>query len=379
MNRSRSNRRTRAIHFARLVAACSLCVLAAAAASAAPAAAPAAKHPLDPLTFQEYWTVLEVLHASGKVDSDTRFSIITLQEPAKDVVWRFDAAASGDTATTGAAADFPRRAFAVVRQKEKEWEAVVDLRQRAVVSFDALEGVQPNWLAEEFKSVAEEVKKNPEFIAAMKKRGIEDFTFIECGGGPPGYYGTREQKGRRIAHVACSDVRGVRNTWTRHVEGLTVVVDADTKEVLRVVDEGAVPMPSTLAEYDAASIGETREVKSPMHVDQPLGPGFDLDGNVVDWQGWRFHVRPDQRLGMVISTVTYRDGERRRPVLYQGSLSEIFVPYMDPAFTWYHRNFLDAGEYSAGGLTQPLMRGLDCPPHAVYLDGLVSGDDGRPH
>ncbi len=158
-----------------------------------------------------------------------------------------------------------------------------------------------------------------------------------------------------------------------------MVVDADTKEVLRVVDEGAVPMPSTLADYDAASIGETREVKSPMHVEQPLGPGFDLDGNVVDWQGWRFHVRPDQRLGTVISTVTYRDGERRRPVLYQGSLSEIFVPYMDPAFSWYHRNFLDAGEYSAGGLTQPLMRGLDCPPHAVYLDGLVSGDDGRPH
>jgi primary-amine oxidase len=342
------------------------------AATATPPTSPAVKHPLDPLTFQEYWTVLEVLHAAGRVDSDTRFSIITLEEPAKDLVWRFDEAGGGD------AGAIPRRAFAIVRLKEKEWQAVIDLRARSVVSFEALEGVQPNWLAEEFKAVAEEVKKNSEFIAAMKKRGIEDFTFIECAGGPPGYYGTREQRGRRIAHVSCTDVRGVRNTWTRHVEGLTVVVDADTKEVLRIVDEGVVPVPATLADYDAASIGETREVKSPIDVEQPLGPGFDLDGNVVEWQGWRFHVRPDQRLGMILSTVTYRDGERRRPVLYQGSLSEIFVPYMDPAFNWYHRNFLDAGEYSAGGLTQPLMRGLDCPEHAVYLDGLVAGDDGRP-
>jgi primary-amine oxidase len=51
---------------------------------------------------------------------------------------------------------------------------------------------------------------------------------------------------------------------------------------------------------------------------------------------------------------------------------------MDPAFAWYHRNFLDAGEFSAGGLTKPLMAGLDCPDHAVYLDGFVAGDNGRP-
>jgi primary-amine oxidase len=51
---------------------------------------------------------------------------------------------------------------------------------------------------------------------------------------------------------------------------------------------------------------------------------------------------------------------------------------MDPSFAWYQRNFLDAGEFNAGGLSKPLLVGLDCPEHAVYIDGLVSGDQGRP-
>ena len=352
-------------------------VLFCAALLLAPPVLAATAHPLDPLRFDEYWTVLEALHASGKVDPETRFSIVTLEEPPKELVWRLEGVGPGAEAPA-AAAGIPRRAFAIVRQKEKTWEAIVDLGTRQVASFREVAGAQPNWLEEEFVAAIDEVKKHPDFVAAMKKRGITDFTFLECGGGPPGYYGTAEQRGRRIAHVGCTDVRGVRNDWTRRIEGLTVVVDLGKKEVLRVVDEGVVPVPTVSADYDADSIGPAREVPSPMRVDQPLGPGFRLDGNTVEWQRWRFHVRPDQRLGIVVSTVTYQDGERRRPVLYQGSLSEIFVPYMDPAFAWYHRNFLDAGEFSAGGLTKPLMAGLDCPDHAVYLDGFISGDNGRP-
>jgi primary-amine oxidase len=213
-----------------------------------PVSAQAPRHPLDPLTFQEYWTVLEVLHAAGKIDSDTRFSIVTLQEPPKDLVWRFEGVTANAAGGSDAQASIPRRAFAIVRQKEKAWEAVVDLGKGEMASFEEIAGAQPNWLEEEFEAATDEVKKHPDFIAAMKKRGITDFTFIECGGGPPGYYGTKEQRGRRIAHVGCTDVRSVRNTWTRRIEGLSVVVDLATKEVLRVVDEGAVPLPTTSAD-----------------------------------------------------------------------------------------------------------------------------------
>jgi primary-amine oxidase len=334
---------------------------------AAPLAAQRVEHPLDPLNFQEYWAVLEVLQGAGHVNADTRFSIVNLREPSKELVWNWSKGTS-----------VPRHAFALVRQGAETHEAVVDLSARRLLSWTPRRDIQPNWLEEEFRAMTMEVKKNAAFIEAMKKRGIIDLTFISCSALPPGYFATDEQRGKRIANVQCSDSRGVRNTWPRGISGLTVVVDVNAKAVLRVVDEGMVPVPATIADYDPASIGATRPVPSPIRVDQPLGPGFRIDGHVVEWQKWRFHVRSDQRAGIVISTVTYGDGERRRPVLYQGHLSEIFVPYMDPSFAWYQRNFLDAGEFSAGGLSKPLLPGQDCPEHAVYMDGLIAGDQGRP-
>ena len=43
-----------------------------------PLAAQTVEHPLDPLSFQEYWTVLETLKDAGRLDDGTRFSIVNL-------------------------------------------------------------------------------------------------------------------------------------------------------------------------------------------------------------------------------------------------------------------------------------------------------------
>jgi primary-amine oxidase len=333
----------------------------------APLAAQTVAHPLDPLSFQEYWAVLETLKDAGRLNDETRFSIVNLHQPAKALVWNWSPGQ-----------EFPREAFAVVRQGAEAFEAVVDLKQRRIASWKKLDGVQPNWLGQEYRAMGGEVKKHPDFIAAMKKRGITDFTFIECGALPPGYFGGAEERGRRIAHIQCKDIRGTRNSWTREIGGLTAVVDLNARQVLRIVDEGVIPVAKAIADYDAASIGPVREVRSPIRIDQPLGPGFRLHGHVVEWQKWRFHVRSDQRVGAIVSTVTYSDGTRSRQILYEGHLSEMFVPYMDPSFEWRRRTYFDVGEYNAGGLTKPLVRGADCPENAVYVDGLVSGDDGRP-
>ncbi|MEJ2503962.1 MAG: tyramine oxidase, partial [Gemmatimonadota bacterium] len=182
-----------------------------------------------------------------------------------------------------------------------------------------------------------------------------------------------------LAHVQCRDTRQVRNPWTRGIEGLTVVYDMDADSVLRVVDEGVVPVPETVADYDAGTVGAPLPNPHPLRVEQPAGPGFTLDGHQVRWDRWNFHVRPDQRVGPVISLVRWVDeADEARPILYEGSLSEIFVPYMDPSMGWYPRNFLDAGEYTAGGLIKPLARSVDCPDNATYLAMVVVGDDGRP-
>ena len=325
-------------------------------------------YPLDPMTWGEHWTVLEVLRDSGHMDADTRFSMINLREESKRAVldWK-----PGQALT--------RRAFALVRQKTQSFEAVVDLTNRKMVSWRELEGMQPNWLGEEFDAMTEIVKQDPDFLAAMQRRGITDLTFIDCGVGPPGYFGTEEQKGKRIGHLNCEQVGGVRNNWTRQIAGLNVVVDMNEKTVLRVVDEGVVPVPAVSADFDRASIGTPRDVPGPIIVSQPLGAGFSIDGHQIEWQKWRFHVRPDHRVGMIVSMVRYQDGEDQRSVMYQGNLSEIFVPYMDPSFGWYARNFLDAGEYTANGLIKPLMKGVDCPDYAYYLDAIFADDKGRPN
>ena len=337
----------------------------------------AATHPLDPLSFKEYWRALEVLREAGKLDEHTRFSLFGLREPTKREVLRW---------RPGKA--IPRMAYALARQGDDAFEAVVDLRAAKLVSWEALENAQPNWLGEEFGEVTDQVLKHPDFLAGLAKRGITDTLFLECDTLPAGYFGTEEQRGRRIGHVRCKDVRGVRNTWMREVEGLTAVVDMRAGTVLRVVDEGATPVAKTEAEYHTKPGDVRREVPGPMRVSQPLGPGFEIDGYEVRWQNWRFHMRPDQRAGMVLSLVRYVEApsgpggpggkEKERSVLYEGHLSEIFVPYMDPSFAWYARNFIDSGEFSAVGLTEPLMRGRDCPDHAVYLDDVRAGGSGRP-
>ncbi|MBI3471519.1 MAG: hypothetical protein HY013_09195 [Candidatus Solibacter usitatus] len=326
------------------------------------------QHPLDPLSFQEYWTVLEVLRDGGRLSDQTQFPAVSLKEPPKDLVWAWREGKS-----------FPREAVAIVRQAPKSYEAVIDLNQRKELSWKEILGAHPGYLNDESKEAGKEAKKHPEVIAALKRRGIENLAFVECHGFPPGYFGTPEQRGKRLLHVGCSDARRMHSLWSREIPGLTIVFDVDAKKVLRVVDEGG-PAPSeAFVRYDAPSAGPSREVPGPLRVEQPLGPGFRLKGNVVEWQNWRFHYRHDQRTGAVISTVAYRDGAELRPILYQGHLSEIFVPYMDPEFAWYHRNFLDVGEFHSDGLAKPLKPGLDCPAYAVYSDALVADSgNGRP-
>jgi primary-amine oxidase len=330
--------------------------------------AAAQTHPLDGPTWQEHWTVLEVLREAKRLDDSTSFSLVLLAPADKQAMWAW---------REGAAQ--PRSLLVVTRRGITTSEAVVDVARRTLVSWRDVPGAQAPWLGSEFESMTGKVKEHPEFVAAMARRGITDLYFIRCGGGPPGRFGLEEERGRRVAHVHCRDQRRVRNQWTRGIEGITVVYDMDAGAVLRVIDETPIPVPETVADYDASAVGAPLRNEHPMRIDQPTGPSYRIEGSQVEWGAWRFHVRPDQRVGPIISLVRWVDDGRERKILYEGSLSEIFVPYMDPAAGWYTRNFLDAGEYTAGGLLKPLTRGADCPDHSAYLGMVVVDDDGRPH
>ena len=112
------------------------------------------------------------------------------------------------------------------------------------------------------------------------------------------------------------------------------------------MDGEPIPLAPDAGEYGPDVIGPVREMKTPISVDQPMGPSFSLNGQSVSWQNWRFHFRIDPRRGLVVSLVRWAEGETERMIVYQGSISELFVPYSSPEEPWSYQSFFDLGSYA---------------------------------
>lgn len=332
----------------------------------APAAAQSVDHPLDGLTGPEYWAILDALQASGHTDQQTRYPFITLREPAKVSVLEWKPGRS-----------FTREALVVVKQGAKTYEAVVDIAAKKVVSWKELAGVQPNQTDEETTALSDEIKDIPQWQAAMRRRGITNYSTVACFGVTQGYFGTPEEQGRRLMRVECLDRRGVWEGDTRIITGLVVVWDANEHKALRVIDTGTVPIPRTPANFDPASVGPLRNIPTPITIAQPFGPSFQVRGHEIAWQKWKLHFRLDRRVGLVVTNVRYADAGKLRSILYEGSLSEIFVPYMDPSEDWFWATYLDAGQFT-DGFSSSLEVGSDCPDNAVYFDQVYADELGVP-
>ncbi|HEX8813879.1 MAG TPA: hypothetical protein VF753_00105 [Terriglobales bacterium] len=317
------------------------------------------QHPLDGLTGAEIWTAYQVLQASKKVNDDTRYPIVQLHEPPKEEVlaWK-------------AGQPMRREAFVVLKQGAQTFEAVVDVSGKKIISWNEIKGVQPSSPAAEDEEISEAVKGNPEVKAALKRRGITDLNNVICDGHFANYFGVDEAPGHRLFSVQCAQRNGPLEDGGM-IEGLTVLWDATDNKALRVKDGEIVPVPKTEANYDVASVGKLRDVPGPISVQQPLGPGFKLDGQSVNWQKWNFHFRVESRVGLVVSNVSYQDGDKLRSILYEGSLSEIFVPYMDANEGWYDKTFFDASELGTA-FASSLEPGADCPENAVYFDQMYA-------
>ena len=325
------------------------------------------RHPMDPLTAAEYEQTIATLQAVGLADEFSLYPLVTLHELEKSEVlgWR-----DGDP--------IARTAFVVVRKGSDTFQSVVDLSDARVISWEQVEGAEPGILmTEEFGGADRIVRAHAPWREAVRQRGI-DLTEIICVPQAAGYYGLAAEEGRRLVKVVCYASSDTKNYWGRPIEGLVAVVDLNERAVIELIDASSVPIPRGPVDFDEASVGDLR-APSRLRVTQPDGPGFTLDGNTVRWQGWEFHFRVDPRLGLVLSTVKYDDAGTWRSVLYQASLSELFVPYMDPTPGWFFRTYLDAGEYGVGRLAVVMQPGLDCPEHAVFKDAVFVDDYGEPY
>lgn len=326
-------------------------------------------HPLDELTAAEQWVLYETLRAYDGVEEEAEFLYAGLAEPPKSDVlaWR-----PGQS--------FERRARVHLVQSHTGYEAVVDLGSRTVVEFREATDRQYMWAPMDDEAV-KDLKKNPDMIAAFEARGITDLSMVECGVGSDAYFDTQEERGRRLGYARCRNRVGRVSGLGIPIGNLVAIVDQKTGEVLRVIDDGpGGGSPPSIGEHHAESVGPARPALPPLVVSQPDGPGFRLDGHQVSWEGWRFHFRIDQRRGIVLSQVGHQDGDSFRSVLYEASLSELFVPYQDPSEPWNHQAYYDLGTYPAafGGVASSMEPGRDCPAHATFFDTWVIQPDGSP-
>ena len=338
------------------------------------------RHPLDPLSADELERAVSILRKVRGLTADHRFVYVGLKEGPKHEILTFKPGDSID-----------RRALAVIRDKARKVviEAEVSIWHESVISWRERAGVQAPIMLEEVLGAEEVIRNDPRWRAAMSKRGVTNFDLAIIDPWPAGYNGPEDAPGKGRFALPLTWVRTGQdeNSYARPVEGLIVRFDLDRMEVVDVEDHGVVPLPPRKANYTAEAIadaanyphfpeGARTDVRE-LDIVQPSGASFQVDGNLVGWQKWSFRVGFTPREGLVLYTLGYRDKHRVRPILYRGSVSEMFVPYGDPAPTHRRKNVFDMGEFGLGMLCNSLELGCDCLGEIRYFDGVVNDNDGK--
>ena len=324
---------------------------------------------LATLTAAEIAANRATLEAAGIATRDTHYSYVGLAAPDKRRLF--------------AGEQLPRlvRSFLIDMTTGLSHDVVVDPAAAAVISAreldPAVDGAVPVVLRE-FGFVEEVVHKDERWIAAMAKRGLTDLSQLRVNPLSAGVLAD-DERGRRIQRCFTFVQRTPDDLgWAHPVDGVTVMVDVVTGDVLDVIDYVDLPVPQEDGNYHLASWrGPDRGGLKPIEITQPEGPSFTIDEHgVLEWAGWRLQVGFDQREGLVLHDVSIADGDVQRSVLYRASIAEMVVPYGDPSPQRWFQNFFDGGEYLFGGFANALELGCDCVGDITYLDAVVAGNDG---
>ncbi|XP_021768398.1 primary amine oxidase-like [Chenopodium quinoa] len=337
-----------------------------------------ARHPLDPLTVQEMNRVRSIVisHVLFKAAKCYALHSVVLEEPPKPLVIRWK---EGDPLP-------PRKASVIARVDGGTHMMSVDLGSGRVEFVDVGQvSGYPTMTIEDMNTATFTPFGSKEFNQTVVARGV-DLKDLACLPISTGWYGKKEEK-RRLIKIQCYSMEETTNFYMRPIEGLTVIVDMDSNQVLEISDNGSdIPIPqATNTEYRfSAQKNIHHKIKpiNPISIEQPKGPSFTVEnGHIIKWANWEFHLKPDPRAGVIVSRAMFRDpdtGELRN-VMYKGMTSELFVPYMDPSDAWYFKTYMDAGEYGFGLTAMPLDPLNDCPRNAYYMDGVFAAGDGRPY
>jgi len=334
-------------------------------------------HPLDPLSAEEIRQAAAIVRRDRWAGDGWRFASIELKEPAK-----------GDLLTLESEELARREALVVCwnRGDGQAYRGTVSLTGDEVTAWEHLPGQQPNMTVDEWHECDAMLRSHPAVIEALARRGITDLSRVLADMWAYGAAFVPERyQGRRIGWCDVwfrGSERG--NPYARHLTGLHPVVDLNTMELLELEDsyqDGAateVTGPGVRGEYLPDLLPVRLRKVAPLHISQPDGVGFTLDGTLLSWQNWQLRLGFNYREGLVLHQVAVRDGERLRPVAHRLSFAEMIVPYRDASPDHYRRTAFDIGEWGLGFMTTSLALGCDCLGEITYLDAVVHDSAGEP-
>ncbi|KAF8079221.1 copper amine oxidase [Lyophyllum atratum] len=365
------------------------------------------KHPLDPLTPDEIAAVsLAIRHyIAEKTDVKAiKFITLYLLPPPKKVVL----AHLGIPLSPGAKPEPPTPIIRRAEIDTRSYNAIASYRNLkwSVDTFEQLPAELHSQISVEELIDAEKVVKNDPIVQKLAADVGVAPEQIFCDGWSIGY-DERFPQHRRVQQALVFARFSEHDNLYAHPMDFVPIIDANTEEILHIdfppsykaTPKGpvlSVPTthPSPVSENSLDASGRERiappltpynflpdlmkeddkEYKprddlKPLHVVQPEGVSFKVNGHELEWQNWKMHIAFTQREGIALSTITYNDHGEVRPIIYRLSLAEMVVPYGAPEYPHPRKFAFDSGEYGMGTMANELSLGCDCLGQIHYLPG----------
>lgn len=324
-------------------------------------------HPLDPLNADEISAAVAALRAAYPPESPIHFKAVTLDEPPKALLVPYlEAEHKGSPLPI-----VPRTAYVLylLQNTHKTFEAIVDLGTGKLVSNAEIPAdCHAAADTSELVTIEEIVLSSPEVKKELERLNLPAGAVVACDPWTYGSDGDDDQTRKWQCYMYLRDPSHNHPESNHYAIPLDFSprIDDATKKVDKIIrlplfdsfdttprTDYQVPKGN---EYHHDLTGTPRTGLKPYNVVQPEGPSYAIDGNVVEWQKWRFRVGFNYREGLTLHDIRY-DG---RSVFYRLSLSDMFVPYADPRPPYHRKSAFDFGDVGAGVTANNLKLGCDC-------------------
>ncbi|KAJ7976704.1 Amine oxidase [Quillaja saponaria] len=270
------------------------------------------QHPLDPLTPSVLNLVTSIVlkkhpHTTSTGQNLT-FQYVGLDEPDKTSILSWLSLNPENKTKTF----LSRLALVFARYKKQTLEIIVDLLTRSIVTSNVYNGHgYPTLNIEEQDRAGKLPFDYKPFLESVRKRGL-NLSNVTCSSYTVGWFGDLNKSARNLK-FQCYYANETPNLFVRPLEGITITVDLKEMKIVEYFDKSnniSVPKAED-TEY------RTSNQKPPFGpklngfgIKQPDGPGFKIDGHIISWANWVFHVGFDVRVGPIISLASIYDLEK---------------------------------------------------------------------